>query len=161
MRGGGDKRPLHVGVRAPLLCRQSREAVGKGGRRRLRSPCRGGARGRRWVARKERNLYGPGVVHNDGVPHGSSDDHVVRALVLLRPPGKALLPRGRCEPHDLSKHVVLLRKLGTHVIMKSHMNVICLQYHSLPLCRWSGLGTLSTSRLAGSCRGPGQVAVAG
>jgi hypothetical protein len=42
------------------------------------------------VARKERNLYGPGVVHDGGVPHGSSDDPVVRALVLLRPPGKAL-----------------------------------------------------------------------
>jgi hypothetical protein len=76
-------------------------------------------------------------------------------------PGKALLPRGRCEPHDLSKHVVLLRKLGTHVIMKSHMNVICLQYRSLPLCRRSGLGAPGTSRPAGSCRGPGQVAVAG
>jgi hypothetical protein len=78
------------------------------------------------VARKERNLYVPDVVHDCGVPHGSSDDPVVRALVLPRPPGKALHPRDRCEPHDLSKHVVLLRKLGTHVIMKSHMNVICL-----------------------------------
>jgi hypothetical protein len=27
--------------------------------------------------------------------------------VLLKPPGKALLPRGRCEPHDISQHVVL------------------------------------------------------
>jgi hypothetical protein len=99
----GDKRPLHVGVWALLLCRRSREAADKGGRCRLRSRCRGRARGRRWVARMERNLYSPGVVHDDGVPHGSSDDPVVRALVLLRSPGKALLPRGRCEPHDLSK----------------------------------------------------------
>jgi hypothetical protein len=37
------------------------------------------------VARKERNLYGPGVVHDSGIPHGSSDDPVVRALVLPRP----------------------------------------------------------------------------
>jgi hypothetical protein len=44
------------------------------------------------VARKERNLYGLGVVHDGGVPYGSIDDPVVRALVLLRPPGKALLP---------------------------------------------------------------------
>jgi hypothetical protein len=111
------------------------------------------------VAQKERNLYGPGVVHDGGVPHGSSDNRVVRALVLLRPPGKALLPRGQCEPHDLSKHVVLLKKLGTHVIMKSHMNVICLQYRSLPLCRRSRLGAPGTSRLAGTCRGPRQVAM--
>jgi hypothetical protein len=94
----GDKRLLHVGVRALrlwlLLFPRSREAAGKGGRHRLRSRCRGGARGRRWVAWKERNLYGPGVVHDGGVPHGSIDDPVVRALVLLRPPGKALLPRG-------------------------------------------------------------------
>jgi hypothetical protein len=46
--------------------------------------------------------------------------------VLLRPPGEALLPRGRCEPHDISQHVVLCKKIETHVIMKSHMNVICL-----------------------------------
>jgi hypothetical protein len=78
------------------------------------------------VARKERNLYSPGVVHDGRVPHGSIDDPVVRALVLQRPPGKALLPRGRCEPHDLGKHIVVLTKLETHVIMKSHMNVICL-----------------------------------
>jgi hypothetical protein len=78
------------------------------------------------VAQKGRNLYGPGVVHDGGVPHGSIDDPVGRALVLLSPPGKALLPHGRCKPHDLSKHVVLLTKLETHVIMKSHMNVICL-----------------------------------
>jgi hypothetical protein len=70
------------------------------------------------------------VTHQNplGVPQYSStiDDPVVRALVLLRPPGKALLPHGRCKTHDLSKHVVLLTKLVTHVIMKSHMNVICL-----------------------------------
>jgi hypothetical protein len=78
------------------------------------------------VARKERNLHDPGVVHDSGVPHGSIDDPVIRALVLLRPQGKALLPRGCCEPHDLSKHDVLLTKFVTHVIMKSHMNVICL-----------------------------------
>jgi hypothetical protein len=129
----GNKRPLHVGVRALLLCRRSREAVGKGGRRRLRSPCRGGARGRRWVARKERNLYGPGVVHNVGVPHGRSEDPLVRAPVLLRPPREALPDRRRCEPHDLSQRVVLRTKLETHVLMKSRMNVICLQYRSLPL----------------------------
>jgi hypothetical protein len=133
----GGKRPLHVGVRVLrlwlLLCPWSREAAGKGGRRRLRSRCRGGARGRRWVARKERNLYDPGVVHDGGVPHSSSDDRVVRALVLPKPSGKALLPRGRCEQHDISQHVVLRIKLETHVIMKSHMNVICLQYRSL-LC---------------------------
>jgi hypothetical protein len=133
----------------------------QGYRQRLRSCCRGGARGQCWVARKERNLYAPGVVHDGGVPHGSSDDPVVRALVLLRPPGKALLHRGRCEPHDLSKHVMLLRKLGTHVIMKSHMDVICLQYRSLPLCRRYGLGAPGTSRPPGSYRGPGQVVVAG
>jgi hypothetical protein len=78
------------------------------------------------VARKERNLYGPSVVHDGGVPHGSSDDPVIRALVLPRPPGKALLPRGRCEPHDISQHVALCTELETHVIMRSHMNVICL-----------------------------------
>jgi hypothetical protein len=144
-----------------LLCPRSREAADKGGRRRLRSPCRGGARGRRWVARKERNLYGPGVVHDGGVPHGSNDDPIVCALVLLRPPGKALLPRGRCEPHNISQHVMLRTKLETHVIMKSHMNVICLQYRSLPLCRRSGLGAPGTSRPAGSRRGLGEVAVAG
>jgi hypothetical protein len=144
-----------------LLCPRRREAAGKGGRRRLRSRYRDGARGRCWVARKERNLYGPDVVHEGGVPHGSSDDPVVRALVLLSPPGKALLPRGRCEPHNISQHVVLRTKLETHVIMKSHMNVICLRYCSLPLCWWSGLSGLSTSRPSGSCRGRGQVAVVG
>jgi hypothetical protein len=76
------------------------------------------------VARKERNLYRPGVVHDGGVPHGSIDDPVVRALVLVRPPGKALLPRDRCELHDLCTHVMLLTKLVTHVIMKGHMNEI-------------------------------------
>jgi hypothetical protein len=81
--------------------------------------------------------------------------------VLLRPPGEALLPRGQCEPHDLSQHVVLGIKLETHVIMKSHMNVICLQYCSLPLCRRSELGAPGTSRPARPCRGPGQVAVVG
>jgi hypothetical protein len=64
------------------------------------------------VARKERNLGGPGVVHNGGVPHGSIDDPVVHALVLLRPPGKALLPHRRCETDDLSKHVVLVTKIS-------------------------------------------------
>jgi hypothetical protein len=113
------------------------------------------------VAWKERNLYDPGVVHDGGVPHGSSDDLVVRALVLLRPPGKAPLPHGRCKPHDLSKHVVLLKKLETHVIMKIHMNVICLQYRSLPLCWRSGLDASGTWCPAESCRGPGQVEVAG
>jgi hypothetical protein len=77
------------------------------------------------VARKERNLNGPGVVHDGGVPHGGSEDPVVRALVLLRPPGKALLHRGRCELHDLSKHVVLLRKLGTHVICYNEKSYEC------------------------------------
>jgi hypothetical protein len=137
------------------------EPTDKGGRRRLRNRCRGGARGRCWVARKERNLYGPDVVHDSGVPHGRIDDPLVRAPVLLRPPGEALLPRGRCESHDLSQHVVLRTKLEIHVIMKSHMNVICLQYRSLPLCQWSGLGAPGTSRPAGPCRGPGQVVVAG
>jgi hypothetical protein len=103
---GESKRPLHVGVRAlrlwVLLCPRSREAADKGGGRRLRSRCLGGARGRRWVARKERNLYGPSVVHDGGVPQGRSDDLLIRAPVLLRPPGEALLPRGRCEPHNLS-----------------------------------------------------------
>jgi hypothetical protein len=80
------------------------------------------------VAWKERNLYGPDVVHDGGVTHGSSDDPVVHALVLPRPPGKALLPRGRCEPHDISQHIMLRTKLETHVIMKSHMNAICLKY---------------------------------
>jgi hypothetical protein len=42
------------------------------------------------VARKERNLYGPDVVHDGGVPHGRSEDPLVRAPVLLRPPGVAL-----------------------------------------------------------------------
>jgi hypothetical protein len=81
--------------------------------------------------------------------------------VLQRPPGEALPHRGRCEPHDLSQRVVLHTKLETRVLMKSHMNVICLQYHSLLLCRWFGLGAPGRSRLAGPCRGPGQVAVAG
>jgi hypothetical protein len=90
------------------------------------------------VARKERNLYGPGVVHDGGVPHGRSENPLVRALVLLRPPGEALPDHGRCEPHDLSQHVVLCIKLETHVLMKSHMNVIWLQYRSLPMCWWSG-----------------------
>jgi hypothetical protein len=113
------------------------------------------------VVWKERNLYGPDVVHDSGVPHGGIDDPVIRALVLQRPPGKALLPRERSEPHDLNKHVVLLTKLKTHVIMKSHMNVIRLQYRSLPLGWRSGLDAPGTWCLAGPCRGPGQVAVAG
>jgi hypothetical protein len=107
-----------------------------------------------------RDLYGPGVVHDGGVPHGRNEDPLVRAPVLLRPPGVALPDRARCEPHDLSQRVVLRTKLETHVLMKSHMNVICLQYRSLPLCRWSGLGAPGRSRPVGPCRGPGQVAVA-
>jgi hypothetical protein len=83
------------------------------------------------VAQKERNLYGPGVVHDGGVPHGRNEDPLVRAPVLLRPPGEALPDRGRCEPHNFSQRVVLRTKLETHVLMKSHMNVICLQYRSL------------------------------
>jgi hypothetical protein len=144
-----------------LLYARSREPAGKGGCHRLRSRCRGGARGRRWVAWKERNLYGPGVVHDGGVPHGRNDDPLIRAPVLLSPPGEAPPHRGRCEPHDLGQHVVLRTKLETHVLMKSHMNVICLQYHSLPLCGRSGLGAPGRSRPAGPCRGLGQVAVAG
>jgi hypothetical protein len=54
------------------------------------------------LAWKERNLYGPGVVHDGGVPQGSSNDPLVRSPVLLRPPVEALLPRGRCESYDLS-----------------------------------------------------------
>jgi hypothetical protein len=45
------------------------------------------------VARKERNLYNPVVVHDGGVPHGRSEDPLVRAAVLLRPPGVALPDR--------------------------------------------------------------------
>jgi hypothetical protein len=100
------------------------------------------------------NLYGLGVVHDDGVPHGRNDDPLVRAPVLLRPPGEALPHRGRCEPHDLNQDVVLRTKLETHVLMKSHKNVICLQYRFLPLCRRSGLGAPGSSRLAGPCCGP-------
>jgi hypothetical protein len=144
-----------------LLYPRSREPAGKGSRCRLRSRYRGGARGRRWVTWKERNLYGPDVVHDRGVPHGRSDDPLVRAPVLLRPLGEALPDRGRCEPHNLSQRVVLQTKLERHVLMKNHMNVICLQYRSLPLCRRSGLDTPGRSRLAGPYRGPGQVAVRG
>jgi hypothetical protein len=111
------------------------------------------------VARNERNLYGPGVVHDGGVPHGRSKDPLVRAAVLLRPPCVALPDRARCEPRDLSQCVVLRTKLETHVLMKSHMNVLCLQYRSLPLCRRSGLNKPGRSRPAVPCRGPGQVAV--
>jgi hypothetical protein len=74
--------------------------------------------------------------------------------VLMRPPGEALPHRDRCEPHDLSHHVMLRTKLETHVSMKSHMNVICLEYRSLPLCRRSGLSASGRSRPAGPCRGP-------
>jgi hypothetical protein len=81
--------------------------------------------------------------------------------VLLSPPGRALPDRGRCELHDLSQRIVLRTKVEAHVLMKIHMNVICLQYRSLPLCRRSGLGTPGRPRPAGPCRGPGQVAVAG
>jgi hypothetical protein len=63
------------------------------------------------VARKERNLYGPGVVHDCGVPYGRSEDPLVRALVLLSPPGEAPLDRGRCEPHNLNQGIVLHTKL--------------------------------------------------
>jgi hypothetical protein len=154
---GWSKRPLHVGLRAlrlwVLLYPRSREHADKGSGRPLRSRCRGGARGRRWVARKERNIYGPGIVHDGGVPHGRSEDPLVRAPVLLRPPGEALPDRGRCEPHGLSQSVVLRTKLETHVLMKSHMNVICLQYRTLLLCRWSGLDAPGRSRSAGPCRG--------
>jgi hypothetical protein len=72
----------------------------------------------------------------------------------------ALPDRARCEPHDLSQRVMLRTKLETHVLMKSHMNVINLQYHRLPLCRRSGLGAPGRSRPAGPYCGPGQVAVA-
>jgi hypothetical protein len=74
------------------------------------------------VARKEKNLYGLGVVHDCGIPHSRSEDPLVRVAVLLRPPGVALPDRARCEPHDLSQRVVLRTKLETHVLMKSHMN---------------------------------------
>jgi hypothetical protein len=113
------------------------------------------------VVQKERNLYGLSVVHDCGLPHGRSKDPLVRAPVLLRPPGRALLDRGRYELHDLSQRVLMRTKLATHILMKSHMNVICLQYRSLPLCRRSGLGAPGRSRPTGHCRGPGQVAVAG
>jgi hypothetical protein len=87
------------------------------------------------VARKERNFYGPSIVHDGGVPHGSNDDLVIRALVLSRPPGKARLPRGRCEPHDLSKHVVLLSKYVCSIVA------------------YRCVGALGTSRPVGSCHG--------
>jgi hypothetical protein len=144
-----------------LLYPRSQEPTGKGRRRLLRSRCRGGARGRRWVARKERNIYGSGVVHDGEVPHGRSEDPLVRAPVLLRPPGEALPDRRRCEPHDLIQRAVLRTKSEIHVLMKSHMNVICLQYRSLPLCRRFGLGAPGRSRPVGPCRGPGPVALAG
>jgi hypothetical protein len=110
---------------------------------------------------EERNLYGPGVVHDGRVPHCRSDDPLVRAPVLLRTPGVALPHHGQCEPHDLCQHVVLHTELETHVIINIHMNVICLQYRSLPLCWRSGLDAPGTSRPAGPCRGSGQVAVVG
>jgi hypothetical protein len=69
------------------------------------------------VARKERNLYGPGVVHDGIVPHGRSEDPLVHAPVLMRPQGVALPDRARCEPHDLSQRVVLHTKLETHLLM--------------------------------------------
>jgi hypothetical protein len=74
------------------------------------------------VARKERNLYGPCVVRDGGMPHGRNEDPLVRAAVLLRPPGVALPDHVRCEPRDLSQRVVLRTNLGTYVLMKSHMN---------------------------------------
>jgi hypothetical protein len=49
------------------------------------------------VAQKERNLYGPDVVHDGGIPHGRSEDPLIRAAVLLRPPGVALPDRARCK----------------------------------------------------------------
>jgi hypothetical protein len=55
------------------------------------------------VARKEGNLYGPGVVHDGGVPHSRCDDPLVRAPVLMRPPGEALPCCDRCEPHDINQ----------------------------------------------------------
>jgi hypothetical protein len=149
--------PAPVGASVPSeprTCRQKWQAS-------KAKPLSSEDRGRCWVARKERNLYGPGVVHDGRVPHGRNDDPLVRAPVLLRPPGEALPHRGRCEPHDLSQHVMLCTKLETHVLMKSHMNVICLHYRSLPLCRRSGLGATGRSRPARPYRGPGQVAVAG
>jgi hypothetical protein len=112
------------------------------------------------VARKERILYGPGVVHDGGIPHARSEDPLVRAAVLLRPPGVARLDPARCEPCDLSQRVVLRTKLETHVLMKSHMNLLWLQCRSLPLCRQPGLGAPGRSRPAVPCRGPAQVAVA-
>jgi hypothetical protein len=156
---GWSKRPLHVGWRAlrlwVVLYPRSREPTGKGSRRLLRRRCGGRARWRRWVARKERNIYGPGVVHEGGVPHGRSEDPLVRAPVLLRPPGVALPDRTWCELNDLSQRVVLRTKLETHVLMKSHMNVIFLQYRSLPLCRRYGLGAQGRPHPAGPYRGLG------
>jgi hypothetical protein len=74
------------------------------------------------LARKERNLYGPDVVHDGGIPHGRSEDPIVSDAVLLRPPGVALPDRAQCEPRNPSQRVVLRTKLETHVLMKSHMN---------------------------------------
>jgi hypothetical protein len=94
---GCSKRPLHIGRRAlrlwVVLYPRSREPAGKGRRRLLRRRSGGGAQGRRWVALKERNLYGPGVVHDGGIPHGHSEDPLIHAAVVLRPPGVALPDR--------------------------------------------------------------------
>jgi hypothetical protein len=103
----------------------------------------------------------PSVVHDGGVPHGSSDDPVVRALVLLRPQVKHCSLAANVSRTNSASTSSCLTKLETHVIMKNHMNVICLQYRNLPLCRRSGLDAPGTWCPAGSCRGPGQVAVAG
>jgi hypothetical protein len=65
----------------------------------------------------------------------------------------------RATRHQPARHAA--HKIRNTCYNEIHMNVICLQYCSLPLCRWSGRGALGTSRTAGSCRGPGQVAVAG
>jgi hypothetical protein len=93
-----------------VLYPRCREPTDKGSRRLLRRSCGGGARGRRWVVRKERNLYGPSIVHDGGVPHGRSEDTLVRALVLLRPPGVALADHARCELDDLSQRACCAQK---------------------------------------------------
>jgi hypothetical protein len=91
------------------------------------------------VAQKERNLYGPGVVHDGGVPHGRSDDPLVRASVLLRPPGEALPHHGECELHDLSQHVVLRTKLETHVFNEKsyECNIFAVSYLTAVSAVWS------------------------
>jgi hypothetical protein len=85
----------------------------------------------------------------------------ILSYVLLRPQEKHCPIAVNASRTTLAKRVVLRTKLETHVLMKRHMNVICLQYCSLPLCQWSDLGAPGRSRPVGPCRGPGQVAVAG